>query len=327
MKLHLNAILCGSFITFACLAIADDAELPLGLIEVEAPEGNPVTDAKVQLGKRLFFDKSLSRDGTVACSSCHIPEQAFAQRGHPVSSGVAGRRGRRNSPSLFNVAFAKTLFHDGRAGSLEEQAWQPILAMDEMGNTSEQVVIDLLSASDDYVAAFHAAFDSNTGPTKATVAQALASYQRTLLSGNSAFDRWNWGESEALSTRAHEGYQLFAGQALCWQCHPLNSSGAVLLTDQQFHNTGLAALKPNADQDLGRYEFTGEAKDRWHYRTPSLRNVALTAPYMHDGSIATLREVVEFYNRAEGRGELQPLQLNEAEVTALVAFLEALTSE
>ena len=309
-------------------------EPPLGLIEVEVPKENPLTEAKVALGKRLFFDTSLSRDGSIACATCHVPIQAFAQRGSAVSKGVEGRVGRRNAPSLLNVAFAKSLFHDGRSASLEDQAWLPILAEDEMGNQTEQEVLDRLSASKEYLQLFNEAFGGER-PDKLSVARALASYQRTLLSGNSSFDRWNWGERDGLSELAHEGYKLFAGQALCWQCHPLNSSGAVVLTDHGFHDTGVSYLgdqKLRADAkrgsaDLGRFEVTKRSRDRWLYRTPSLRNVALTAPYMHDGSIATLREVVEFYNRAEGKGELQPLHLNEKQVAALVAFLEAFTGD
>jgi cytochrome c peroxidase len=243
------------------------------------------------------------------------------------SEGVDGKIGRRNTPSLLNVAFAKNLFFDGRAASLEEQAWEPILAEDEMGNASEEEVLERLGASDEYRGLFSAAF-GNDPPNKESVAKALACFQRTLLSGNSAFDRWNAGKP-ALSKEAHEGYQLFIGRAQCWQCHPLNSEAAVLMTDHTFHQTGVSSGK-DADGttvDLGRIEVTKESIDRLQFKTPSLRNVALTPPYMHDGSINTLKEVVEFYNRAESAGELLPLQLDDAESNALVAFLESLTGE
>lgn len=327
-----------SWIALAALAlqvwIVAAQEAPLGLVEAVAPDDNPQRSGKVALGERLFFDKGMSRDGSVSCATCHIPQEAFAQRGHPVSTGVGGRKGRRNAPSLLNVAFARSLFHDGRASSLEDQAWQPLLAADEMGNSTEQEVLDRLRASGEYLQGFRRVFGPSA-PDRVSVAQALAAYQRTLLSGNSAFDRWNWGETGALSADALRGYALFAGQALCWQCHPLNSEEAVMLTDHGFHDTGVAAVvarqgdrgQAAARDDLGRFEVTGRQADRWRFRTPSLRNVALTGPYMHDGSIATLREVVEFYNRAEGTGELQPLQLSEKDIHAVVAFLEALTGD
>ena len=334
--LQSGKFLLGLAVLFPITNGSASEEPPYGLVEIVSPSDNPLTEQKVALGKRLFFDKTLSRDGSVSCATCHVPSEAFAQRGHAVSKGVDGRVGRRNAPSLLNVAFAKSLFHDGRSASLEDQAWQPILAEEEMGSESEQEVLERLGASEEYVASFKEVFGVEQ-PDKVSVARALASYQRTLLSGNSAFDKWNWGESDALSEAAHEGYKLFAGQAMCWQCHPLNSPGAVLLTDHTFHDTGLSYIseqkrkregKPgDATEDLGRFEVTGQAKDRWQYRTPSLRNVALTAPYMHDGSIATLVDVVEFYNRAEGKGELQPLNLDEEQVHALVAFLEALTGD
>ena len=328
-RITLTFIGIGMLIYSASALHADEEEEPpLGLVEVVDPEGNPSTPAKTALGERLFFDPILSRDGSVSCATCHVPTEAFAQRGRATSTGVDGAAGRRNAPSLLNVAFAKTLFHDGRAASLEDQAWLPILALDEMGNTSEGEVIERLNASTEYVEEFKTAFGVEL-PTKATVAQALASYQRTLLSGNSAFDSWNWGESAALRDAAHEGYKLFAGQALCWQCHPLNSSDAVLLTDHRFHDTGVSHLNTQAGKpgDLGRFEVTGVSTDRMKFRTPSLRHVALTAPYMHDGSLATLKEVVQFYNRAQGKGELQALNLDDEQVNALVAFLEALTGE
>lgn len=193
-RITLTFIGIGMLIYSASALHADEEEEPpLGLVEVVDPEGNPSTPAKTALGERLFFDPILSRDGSVSCATCHVPTEAFAQRGRATSTGVDGAAGRRNAPSLLNVAFAKTLFHDGRAASLEDQAWLPILALDEMGNTSEGEVIERLNASPEYVEEFKTAFGVEL-PTKATVAQALASYQRTLLSGNSAFDRWNWGE-------------------------------------------------------------------------------------------------------------------------------------
>ena len=314
--------------------VADELP-PLGLSELVAPEGNPLTKAKVNLGKKLFFDKTLSRDGTISCASCHDPKAAFAQSGEKTSKGVDEKIGRRNSPSLLNVGFAESLFHDGRSSSLEDQAWQPILADDEMGNKSETEVLERLAKSDEYVRQFKEAFGVES-PTKEGVAKALASFQRTLLSGNSAFDRWNWGgDTEALSEEAIEGHDLFAGRALCWQCHPFSGEG-ILLTDHQFHDTGVATLSAkkylaekgeSPKEDLGRYEVTKRPLDRQSFKTPSLRNVALTPPYMHDGSIATLREVVLFYKGGGGNGMVQKLDLTDEEVDSIVAFLESLTGD
>ena len=313
---------------------ADEDELPLGLAPL-SPNHYPPEGPEVGLGEKLFFDKNLSRDGTVSCATCHIPEEAFAQRGAVTSKGIDGQLGRRNSPSLLNVTFARKLFLDGRSDSLEDQAWQPILASDEMGNKTEKEVLDRLAKSKHYTQEFKKSFGIDR-PDKASVAKALASYQRTLVSGNSPFDQWNWaGEEDAISPQAIRGFDLFAGQALCWQCHSLGGDDGVTLTDQQFHNTGVGWLGEQrrkkggseVKEDFGRFETTKNERDRWQYKTPSLRNVALTAPYMHDGSIATLKEVVEFYNLGGGDGATQPLYLEEAEIGAIVAFLEALTGD
>ena len=317
-----------SMLGFVALnAAAGEETMPLGLVPVDHPASNPLTDAKRLLGEKLFFDKILSSDGSISCATCHKPDEAFAERTVARSKGVGGKIGRRNTPSLLNVAFAKKLFFDGRSATLEDQAWEPILAEHEMGNVAEKDVLERLRNSEEYRGFFKRAFGINE-PNKEAVAKALACFQRTLLSGNSAFDRWNAG-APALGKEAHDGYQLFIGRAQCWQCHPLNSESALLMTDHSFHNTGVTVRKAadGTAVDLGRMEVTKERIDRLLFKTPSLRNVALTPPYMHDGSIATLKEVVEFYNRAESPGELLPLHLNEAEVDALVAFLKSFTGE
>lgn len=331
LQLLIGALLSGMILTAGATDYSDPS---VGLEKVLHPEANPYSAAKAELGRRLFFEKKLSRDNTVSCATCHQPDQAFAERGIARSKGVEDRLGRRNAPSLLNVAFAESLFADGRTATLESQAWEPILDPKEMGNASEEDVLIKLAASPEYVEQFAEVFGVER-PDKTSVAQALACFQRTLLSGNAPFDRWKWGESEALTEEAHRGYELFAGRAQCWQCHPLNSSGALLFTDQTFHRTGVAEDEKRHDgtsaegatPDLGRFEITGEAIDRFQFKTPSLRNVALTPPYMHDGSIATLRGVVDFYNRAEGTGELFPLYLEDRDLDALVAFLEALTGD
>ena len=317
-------------------AAADD--LPLGLAPLN-PEGVRPPPAEVALGKRLFFDTVLSRDGSVSCASCHIPEEAFAQRGQAVSKGVDGKTGRRNSPSLLNVAFTRHLFLDGRSTSLEDQAWQPILADDEMGNRSVEDVLERLAASPAYPPLFKEVFGVGR-PNKKSVAKALASFQRSLLSGNSPFDRWYWsGDKGAMSPAAIKGYDLFAGEAFCWQCHQVAGDDGILFTDDQFHNTGVSwqseqagkrLAAPNEDRpkpDLGRFEATGEPLDQRQFKTPSLRNVALTAPYMHDGSLETLEDVVQFYNRGGGDGTMHPLYLDGSQVKAVVEFLKCLTGD
>lgn len=335
----------GLFVASPILAVSGD--LPLGLASLDF-DAQPPPAAEVQLGQKLFFDKALSRDGTLSCSTCHLPAEAFAQRGQPTSKGIGGKVGRRNSPSLLNVTFARQLFHDGRSGSLEDQAWQPILAPDEMGNRSVEEVLDRLADRSEYKPLFDSAFGVDR-PDKASVARALASFERTLLSGNSPFDRYYWGgELEAISPLAIEGFDLFSGQALCWQCHQVGGDDGMIFTDHQFHNTGVSWLSEQKQQkeleaagedrhggdgadeptpDLGRFEATGRAYDKRFFKTPSLRNIALTAPYMHDGSFETLEQVLEFYNRGGGDGSMQPLRLEKAQIEAIVAFLNCLTGD
>jgi cytochrome c peroxidase len=318
-------------------ALAD--ELPLGLARLDPDQVVPPS-AQVRLGKKLFFDRGLSRDGSLSCATCHIPAEAFAQRGHAVSEGIDGKLGRRNSPSLLNVTFAEHLFLDGRSDSLEDQAWQPILAQDEMGNHSVEEVLERLAGSSPYPAMFREAFGVEV-PDKEAVASALASYQRTLLSGNSPFDQWYWGgEKGAISQLAIQGFDLFSGQALCWQCHSVGGDHGIIFTDQLFHNTGVEWLSRQKVKDAqaegseaaraddhGRFEASGKERHREHYKTPSLRNIAITPPYMHDGSFETLEEVIAFYNRGGGDGATQPLYLNDEELKAIVAFLECLTGD
>ena len=291
---------------------------------------------------------------------CHIPEQGYTSQEQATAVGVEGRTVRRNSPTLYNVAYAERLFHDGRESTLENQVWGPFLAHNEMANPSVGFVIDKLKALSDYRSLFEKAF--HHGPSMETVGQAIASYERTLISANSPFDRWNYGKQQGvLSEQAKNGFELFIGKAGCSHCHVINDRQA-LFTDNQLHNTGLgyreSMKKQPAKQrvqvapgisfdmdpstigmvgeekqnDLGLYEITQNPADRWKYKTPSLRNIALTAPYMHNGVFATLREVVEFYNRGGEPNEnldplIKPLGLSEAEINALVEFLQALTGD
>jgi len=283
------------------------------------PADNPMELDRVQLGRKLFFDPMLSRDRTVACASCHDPARGFASA-DPVAIGIEGRRGRRNAPSLLNRAYAKSLFWDGREATLESQALKPIEDALEMGNTVAEVV-KRLRADGAYAASFTRAFGGE--PDAANLAKALAAFQRTLVIGGSRIDAFRAGDVAQVSEQERHGFWVWESKGGCWRCH----SGANF-TDEQFHNTGVSAGREPADP--GRSAVTGLGADRGKFKTPSLRGVAWTAPFMHDGSIATLEEVVEFYNRG-GRANpnldaaVKPLGLNAEEVQSLVAFLKALS--
>lgn len=300
-------------------------EVPRGLPSPWVPPSNPVTDAKLALGRRLFFDRTLSRDGTKGCVDCHAPEKGYGD-GLPTAVGVRGQVGPRNVPSLLNAAIYPALFWDGRAVSLEAQAEGPLLAPTELDMT-EDLLVERIASVPSYAPLFEAAFGSKT-VTLRRVGHALAAFQRTLLAADSPFDRfWFGGEADALSPAARRGHAVFTGKGACASCHTVGPSDAAF-TDFGFHATG--TVKEGAT-DVGRSMVTGDPADRGRFRTPTLRNVALTAPFFHDGSARTLAEVVEHYDRGgtkvAGRApEISPLHLTPAEQADLVAFLEALTS-
>ena len=300
-------------------------DVPRGLPSPWVPPSNPVTDAKLALGRRLFFDRTLSRDGTKGCVDCHAPEKGYGD-GLATAVGVRGQVGPRNVPSLLNAAIYPALFWDGRAVSLEAQAEGPLLAPTELDMT-EDLLVERIASVPSYAPLFEAAFGSKT-VTLRRVGHALAAFQRTLLAADSPFDRfWFGGEADALSPAAKRGHALFAGKGACASCHTVGPSDAAF-TDFGFHATG--TVKEGAT-DVGRSMVTGDPADRGRFRTPTLRNAALTAPYFHDGSARTLAEVVEHYDRGgtkvAGRApEISPLHLTPAEQADLVAFLEALTS-
>jgi cytochrome c peroxidase len=331
---------------------------PLGLPVVPVPESNPLSEEKVQLGRKLFFDRRLSANNTISCAMCHIAEQGFAQNELKTPVGIEGKSVRRNAPSIYNVAYLEGVFHDGRETSLENQVWGPLLASNEMGNLSIGMVIERIDSLADYAGLFERTFGH--GPDMLTIGKALASYERTLVSADSPFDRWYFGgDKTAFEESAQRGFKLFSGKARCVACHTVEEEFA-LFTDNSFHNTGVgyfATMRPsdaelvvllapgqpervNTDilqstgtkrfRDLGRYEVTNLPADRWRYRTPTLRNVALTAPYMHDGSLPSLRAVLLFYNRGGVPNEvldplIRPLALSDAEIDDLLAFLLSLT--
>ncbi|MBI1914885.1 MAG: c-type cytochrome [Planctomycetes bacterium] len=295
------------------------ADIPLGLGERPVPKDSPLTEARVRLGRKLFFDPVLSADGTVACATCHAPEHGFAGPGGRPR-GIRGRQTSRKAPSLFNRAYGSAFFWDGRAAALEEQALRPIADPDEMGSTVEGAVTRLKDRKD-YRALFAAAFDD--GVTAANLAKALASFERVLLRGDSRVDRFRRkGEHDALTAPERHGLWLYESKARCWKCH-----GGANFTDEAYHNTGVSW--GNDRPDLGRGAVTRKDADKGKFKTPTLRGVALTGPYMHDGSLKTLEDVIEFYNRGGSANAnldpaLQPLGLSKDEVKALVAFLKAL---
>ncbi len=331
-------------------SVAATALPGLGLPVTSAPE-----PGEVALGKKLFLDRRLSANGTLSCAMCHIPEQGFAQNQLATPVGFMGRTVKRNSPTLLNVTYRKVLFHDGREFTLANQVWSPLLSAREMGNISIGAVIKRLQDLDDYEAAFKAVFHEGISIT--TVGAALAAYQTSLIAGGSPFDEWRFGKkASAVTSDAKLGFSIFIRHG-CSNCHTLSEEFAQF-TDDKFYNTGIGfeqsmnlpvretqlirlsqtvAIKPSHSfqaeslNDLGRYEMTGKSSDKWKYRTPTLRNVALTAPYMHDGSISSLREVVEFYMKGGIKNDgldsrILPFTLNEVEIEQLLSFLESLTS-
>lgn len=300
--------------------------IPLGLdLYMPVPEDNPVTPDKVALGRRLFFDPILSRDHTLACASCHDPRRAFSD-GLPVAVGTVGRRGTRNAPTLVNRGYGSSHFWDGRAASLEEQVLQPIENQKELDMTIEEVVVRL-KREKDYRELFQTAFGSAEGRINAdNMAKALASYVRSIMSGDAPVDRYMNGERDALSKQAREGLRIFRGKGNCTACHL-----GPTLTDERFHNTGVA-WRDGEPSDPGRFEVTGKQEDRGKFKTPTLREIDRTAPYMHDGSIATIEEVIEYYDRGGNPNpyldrELHPLNLTAEEKEALLEFLGALSGD
>lgn len=344
---------------------ADQSSTPaadphLGLPPPQAMNGPVPTAAQAALGEQLFFDRRLSLNRTISCAMCHIPSQGFAVNSLATAVGIEGRTVKRNAPTLLNVAFLNMLFHDGRENRLEQQVWGPLLAHNEMANPSIGYVLDNLKRWPEYRGRFNEAFGAE--PSMETVGRALASYERTLIAGGSAFDRFYYAKDpSALSDAAKRGFAIFRGKGGCAACHTFNDEYA-LFTDQALHNTGLgflASMTPDdgrrsmevapgtsleyeltavADSsetppnDLGRYEITEDPDDRWKFRTPSLRNASLTLPYMHNGSLSTLEDVIAFYNDGGIPNDLldpliRPLGLTNAERADLASFLRSLTSE
>lgn len=299
----------------AFLPAADDG-VPAGLPKIRFPKDNPPTEAKIALGKQLYFDPRLSSDNTVSCATCHDPKKGWSN-GEAVATGVGGLKGGRSAPTIINAAYTGMHFWDGRASSLEDQALGPIQNPIEM-KMSLGDVVEKLNGVEGYREQFQAVFGTDVTPEG--IAKAIAAYERTVLSGDAPFDRFKAGDKTALSESAQRGLKLFTGKAHCSACH----SGPNF-TDNAFHNVGVGMDREQPD--LGRYEHSKLEGDRGAFKTPTLREIARTAPYMHDGSLATLEDVVEHYNK----GGVPNPQLDESifklDLTAqqkadLIAFLK-----
>ncbi|MFU8787946.1 MAG: cytochrome-c peroxidase [Methylobacter sp.] len=349
----------------AILPATSDENKLLGLPPVPIPANNPQTPAKIALGDKLFHDKRLSADGTVSCANCHDEKLAFTD-GLPVSVGHHGLTGTRNAPTVLNAAFNQSQFWDGREADLEGQARQPLINPVEHGLSDHKQVLEIIRTDPDYLATFQNVFDvGGKNLTIDHVAQAIASFERTLVAGNSPFDRYVFnGQKDALTAAQVRGFGLFTGQGRCVSCHTIEQDHA-LFTDSRFHNIGIGinqiqqdvprlaqafleaknkggdvdvlVLTDKKSSELGRFAVTDDLGQIGAFKTPTLRNVELTAPYMHDGSLRTLKEVMVHYNNggvaktdepvnAFLSGGIRPLGLSDAQLDDLVAFMNALTS-
>lgn len=338
----------------------------LGLPPVPVPADNPQTPAKIALGDKLFHDARFSIDGSISCASCHDDKRAFTDN-LAVSVGHHGLTGTRNAPTVINAAFYKSQFWDGREPDLEGQSKQPFINPVEGGLPNHQPILEIVRTDPDYQTAFKEVFDTE-GPqlTIDHVAKAIASFERSIVAGNSAFDRFYFkGDQAALTEQQQRGFKLFIGQGRCVSCHIIEQDQA-LFSDSRFHNIGVGinaiqqdvprlaeafleakakggdvdqmVLTDQKSSELGRFAVTDRFDDLGAFKTPTLRNIALTAPYMHDGSLKTLKEVVIHYNNggvtpASAKvndflsGGIRPLNMSDAQLDDLVAFLQALTSQ
>ncbi|MFT7618351.1 MAG: cytochrome c peroxidase [Planctomycetota bacterium] len=295
------------------------------------PKDSPILSPIIELGRRIFFDPVLSKDKTVACASCHRPESGFASN-DPKAIGIGGKIGTRNSPTLFNRGFGGSSFWDGRVATLEEQVLEPISNPNELGHSVTDVLL-AMGQDESYQSQFRSAFSTVKMPnkdamkemvTERNLSRAIATFVRSLVVADSPVDRFHRGDSGALTKIEKRGLWLFESRGGCWQCH-----SGFNFSDELFHNTGVALESKSSDE--GRKKVTNKPRDLRAFKTPTLRGVAVTAPYMHDGSLKTLREVVEFYNRGGNTVDpvldrrLRPLKLEPADVDALVALLKALS--
>jgi len=358
--------LIGLVFTTAIIAPPVWAAPPLGLPPVPIPKDNPQTPEKIQLGEKLFKDKRFSATGAVACANCHDPAKAFTDSPLKTSEGINKLTGTRNAPTVINAAYMTKQFWDGRSPDLEDQARHPIVNPVEMGLKNHEPVLKIVRTDPVYVQAFKTVFGkSGEQITMKEVTQAIASFERTIVSGDSPFDRWYFGgDQKAMTPQQVRGFNLFVGQGRCVSCHVIEQTQA-LFTDNRFHNIGVginaiqkdvprlageflkakaagkdvdvAVLTNKKTSEFGRFAVTDQFDDLGAFKTSTLRNIAVTAPYMHDGSLKTLKDVVVHYNNGgvakKGdkvndflSGGIRPLDLNDRQVADLVAFMEALTS-
>ncbi len=331
----------------------------LGLPPVPIPSDNPQNAAKIALGMKLFMDKRFSADSTVSCATCHDPKRAFTD-GLPIAEGIKKKKGTRNSPTVINAAYYTSQFWDGRVPSLEEQAKGPFINPVEHGLKDFSPILKVIKRDPQYSSLFKKAFGIDADRIGIEhVVKAIASFERTIISGDSPFDRYMYGgEKGAMSEAAIRGLKLYRTKARCQDCHPIGQTSAIF-TDNKFHNLGVgfSVIEPRLMEivekvkkakekglkldetilqkqdisELGRFVVTLNIEDIGRFKTPTLRNVAVTGPYMHDGSVETLEDVIELYNQG---GEdnpmldsgIRPLGLTEQEKADLVEFLKALTS-
>ena len=333
--------------------------MPAGLPELPVPEDNPQTPEKISLGEKLYNDKRFSADGTVSCATCHAPDKAFGD-GLPVAEGIKKLKGTRNSPTVINAVYYTTQFWDGRVPSLEEQAKAPFINPVEHGLKDHGPIVETVKKDPVYRKEFKKVF--GVEPEEITidhVVKAIAAFERTVISGDSPFDRYLYGgEKGAMSESAIRGLQLFRVKARCQDCHAIGQTSSIF-TDNKFHNLGVgfSSIEPRLFEiidtfraskesdkeidesiltqkdvsELGRFVVTLDMEDIGRFKTPGLRNIAVTAPYMHDGSIETLEEVIELYNQGGEENPMldsgiRPLKLTETEKADLVEFMKALTS-
>ena len=313
------------------IGVSYEVKAPAGLPPVPVTADNRLTAESIALGRRLFYDTNLSSDGTISCASCHNPENYFSDS-WPKAIGIDAQTGPRNTPTALNSAYNVTQFLDGRAGSLEEQAGGPIANPLEM-NLPHDACVAKLNQDQKYVDEFARVF----GPGRITmnkIVKSIAAFERTLISGNSPFDRYQYGgRKDAIGAEAIRGLAIFTdrNRGNCATCHPIGDKFA-LFTDDKFHNVGAGMNSEGELTDMGRFVQTKVEADRGAFRTPSLRNVAKTAPYMHDGSLKTLKEVVDYYmgggnSNPQLDKEMRPLGLSARDRSDLVKFLESLTGE
>ena len=287
------------------------------------PADNPLTKEKIELGRAIFFDKRMSKDNTIACASCHMAKKGFAD-GMPVSTGIKGQKGGRSAPVSFNRVYSKAQFWDGRAATLEDQSIGPFANPIEHGFANHDEMVAKMKKMPGYRKLFQEVFGGEI--TIQDVGRAVASFQRTVLSGNSAVDKYDiGGDQNALSDSAKRGLELFRGKARCTRCH-----SGFNFTDEKFHNLGIGW--DDNKVDLGRYMETKNPEDIGAFKTPTLREIARTAPYMHDGRFKTLEEVVKFYNQGGVKNPHQdntiiPLEMTDDEQQDLVAMLKSLNGE